>query len=114
VPITPFTIHAIAGNTFKPTISLTEDDEVTPIDLTEGSVEWALRAGSVTEQWVDAPQASITNGAGGVISLSLSADQTRLLYAVSPNWRYEVTITLFDYRQTVLTGSFVIGQEVVA
>ena len=111
--IKPFTLHARAGDTFQPTIQLTEDDETTPIDLTGGSVEWSLRSDDEVVQFIDDPEASITDAAGGVIQLSLTAANTRSLYAFSPLWRYEVTVTLPAYRQTVLTGAFVIAQEVL-
>jgi hypothetical protein len=112
--IAPFTLHARAGDTFTPTIELRENDDSTPIDLTAGSVEWSLRSGDEVRQYIDSPEASITDAANGVITLSLTAALTRDLYAIAPVWRYEVTITLVAYRQTVLTGALVIAQEVVA
>lgn len=85
------------------------------INLTGASVEWGLAPvpdGAPKLQFIDDASASISNAAGGVISLLLSHVQTRALLARA--YAFEVTLTYADgTRKTILDGFLPVSQEVV-
>jgi hypothetical protein len=104
------------GDTFVRTLTYTTD--ATPpvaINLTGASVEWGLApipGGSPKLQFIDDASASITNPTGGVITLTLSAVQTRELKARA--YAFEVTITYANgTRETILDGFLSVSEEVV-
>jgi len=111
---TPFTLYARAGDSFTRTLTWTDDAGV-PIDLTDASVEWALAgrySDPIVYQYEDTDEAEITDEAAGVVTLSLTAEQTREL--AGRDWRYEVTLTFADEtRVTILDGVLVVAPEVV-
>jgi hypothetical protein len=104
------------GDTFARTLTYSTD-AVPPvaINLSGASVEWGLAPvpdGAPKLQFVDDSSASITNAAGGVISLTLSPVQTRALKARA--YAFEVTLTYADgTRETILDGFLPVSQEVV-
>ena len=106
-----YALHARAGDTFKRTLTWTEDDG-TPINLTGASVEWSLAARATEYQYEDVTQASISDPIAGEITLALTPTETRALYGHA--WSYEVTITLLDTtRTTILEGVLTVGREFV-
>ena len=111
---TPYALIARAGDTFTRTLTWTDADG-DPVDLTDASVEFSLAsryADPIIYQYEDTDEASITDEAGGVITLALSPEQTRELAGRA--WRYEVTVTLADEsRITLLDGTLAVSPEVV-
>jgi hypothetical protein len=111
----PYPLWARAGDSFTRTLTWTEDDGITPVDLTDASVEFSLAsrfADPIVYQFEDTDEASVTSEAGGVITLALSPEQTRELFGRV--WRYEVTVTLADEsRITLLDGTLTVSAEVV-
>lgn len=100
-----------AGDSLKRVVTWT-DSEDTPIDLTDASVEWGLRNGLTTRQYIDAAQAQVTNAATGEITLALTPTETREL--AGKLWKYELTVTLADEtRTTILHGFLSLEREVV-
>jgi len=111
IPAASHRMFTRAGDTFTRIITWTEDDG-TPIDLTSASVEWSLVGGGIQQQYVDSPEASITNAAGGEVSLVLTPTQTRSL--AGGTHAYELTVTMVDAtRITLLFGSLSVEREVL-
>jgi len=112
---TPYALVARAGDTFTRVLTWAENDGTTPKDLTDASVEFSLAsryADPIIYQYEDTDEASITDEAGGVITLALSPEQTREL--AGRTWRYEVTVSLADEsRITLLDGTLTVSPEVV-
>ena len=114
-PAAPHRMVARAGDTFTRIVTWTEDDG-TPIDLTGASVEWSL-AGHGKDvgkdvQYVDSPEASLVDPAGGKTRLHLTVLQTRDLAGVT--MEYELTITLVDAtRVTIMSGWLPVEREVL-
>lgn len=111
-----FTLQARQGDTFTVTITLREDDNTTPVNLTGCSAEFSLAPvalGAPAYQFTTSPEVVITTPASGVIDLLLTPTQTRAL--VGGAWFYEVTVTFVNTRRlTVLDGFLVVAQEVKA
>jgi hypothetical protein len=103
-----------AGDSFRRVVTWSEDDGVTPIVLTGCSVEWSLYNGSTRITFEDDESASITDGAGGEITLFLSDSDTRSLRNAGLSvFRYELSITFTNGdRETILYGFFSVDWEV--
>lgn len=109
---TSFPLEARAGDTFTRVLTWTDDDS-TAYDLTGGSVEFSLKAGTTEYQYEDDAHASITDAAAGEVTLVFTPTETRALHGLA--WWYEVTVTLVDTtRTTILEGILSVTGEVVA
>lgn len=109
------TLEIRQGDTWTRVLTLTEDDESTPIDLTGASVEFSIakaRRKSPSWTFVDAEQASITDPAAGVIDLSLLPFDSRA-FGKLEELEFEVTVTFAGgERLTVLEGTLANRLEV--
>lgn len=109
------TLAVRQGDSWSRVLTLTEDDGSTPIDLTGCSVEFSIakaRRKSPSWTFVDAEQATVTDPAGGEITLSLGPDDSRA-FGKLEELEYEVTVTFADgSRVTVLEGALSVRLEV--
>lgn len=101
------TLEIRQGDTWSRVLTLTEDDESTPIDLTGASVEFSIaKARRKQPAWtfIDTAQAEITDAAAGEITLSLGPVDSRA-FGKLEELEFEVTVTFADgSRMTVLEG----------
>ena len=106
------------GDSWAATLVATEDDGVTPIDLTGWSVEFSVaRERGGRDGWVrawvdDERHARITNAAAGEIKVGLLPEDSRFFGRVE---RIAYEVTLEDpggWRLTVLDGEFLVRLEV--
>lgn len=105
------------GDSWSAVLVLTEDDGTTPIDLTGWSVEFSVakdRRKTPAWTWVDDPDhASITDAAGGEISLALGPADSRAFGKLN-SLPFEVTIQdAAGYRLSILEGTLAVRLEVV-
>jgi hypothetical protein len=109
-----YSLSVRAGNTFTRLVQWTEDDG-TPIDLTDASVEWSLRNGLVVRQFIDDAHVSVTDALEGEVILFLSDVETREIRESGTSvFRYELTVTLASgFRQTILFGFISFDWEAV-
>lgn len=109
------TLAVRQGDSWSRTLTLTEDDGSTPIDLTGCSVEFSIakaRRKSPSWTFVDTEQAGITDPAGGEITLSLGPDDSRA-FGKLEELEFEVTVTFAGgERLTVLEGTLTNRLEV--
>ena len=106
----PFT--ARAGDTFTRIITWTDEND-TPINLTDAIIEWSLKRGNQTHQWINESQALVTNAENGEITLHLTYEETRQLRNESRLWWYELTVGFPATRTTILEGTLTIDRELV-
>lgn len=109
------TLELKQGDSWTRVLTYLEDDETTPIDLTDCSVEFSLaKARRKTPKWTftSSPNAAITDAAAGEITIYLSPDDTRA-FGKLEELQYEVTITFADdSRLTILEGPLLVRLEV--
>lgn len=109
------TLEVRQGDSWSRTLTLTEDDGSTPIDLTGCSVEFSIakaRRKSPAWTFTEAPQAEITDPGQGVITLKLGPDDSRA-FGKLEELEYEVTVTFAGgERLTVLEGTLAHRLEV--
>ena len=108
-------LHIKQGDSWRRTLTLLEDDDTTPIDLTGCSVEFSIaRARRARPSWTftQPPHAAITDPPHGVIELALSPNDSRA-FGDRTTLACEVTLTFSDgTRLTVLDAELSVRLEV--
>lgn len=92
-----------------------QEDDGTPIDLTGYSVELAIarkRGGTALQRWTGAPQVEISDAENGVVTVSLTPDETRV-WGRATSLVYEITVTPAGGQSvTILEGPLSVRLEV--
>lgn len=109
-----YTLQCKQGDQISFTASYQEDDG-TPIDITGWTPELAIsksRGKAHLQRWTAAPQVEITDGENGVVTVTLTPDETRA-WGRSEELVYELTVTPPSGETvTILEGPLMVRLEV--
>jgi hypothetical protein len=101
------------GDTFTRTLRYLEDDETTPVDLTDVIVTWSLAPipqGLPKLRFEDDPSAFVEDALTGTIKLLLTSTQTAEFKARA--YAFDVVLTFTDQtRLTILKGYLPVEQR---
>jgi hypothetical protein len=104
-----------SGDDFGRTLTWTTSSPVVPVDLTNASIEFSIRGGTVSWQFVDDEHVGATDAEAGKFFIALSASETRSLRSSGTStFRFEVTVEFSpEQRRTVLFGTLALSAEAI-
>ena len=108
----------IAGDDLLYAIQRTENDKVTPIDLTGATAKMDLKDAVTDVAVVKTMSGGIVDAANGLIHFTLTDDETEALLPraeVSNSWVFSVKLTYSDASErTILAGTLTLEQVATA
>ena len=108
----------IAGDDHAIDFVWTENDKITPIDLTGATALMDLRETATNAVVAQAMTGGITNATLGQLRFTLTDVETAALLpraTASQTWVYSVKLTYLDAtEETIITGSYTINQASTA
>ena len=105
-----------SGDDFGHPLTWATSDPAEPVDLSNASIEFSIRGGTVSLQYINDEHVGILDASAGRFFIALSASETRALRESGNSaFRFEVTVGFSpEQRRTVLFGNLTLLPEAVA
>jgi hypothetical protein len=111
----PVQLFLRSGDDFGRTLTWSTSNPAVPVDLTGVSVEFSIRGGSISWQFVNDEHVGVIDAEYGQLFILLSASEVRALRSSGVSvFKFEVTVEFSpQQRRTILFGTLSVSPEAI-